>query len=144
MEDQNKKILQKDYIIFDMDGTLWSFKSGSFSKSRLKQKVLENAHNFIADRLNKSPEEVENIMEEIKTEFGQEISVALERKYGIDRYDYFNTVWDISPGGYIEHNPELRDKLLELKDDFEFLLISDAPRIWVERVLEFLNIYDFF
>lgn len=34
----------KQLIIFDMDGTLYNFKEGSFSQSGLRKKVLENAN----------------------------------------------------------------------------------------------------
>ena len=55
-------------IIFDLDGTLYKFKEGSFSKSGLQQKVLENARLYVAEKCNISKEQAE---EKIKNIIGR-------------------------------------------------------------------------
>jgi FMN phosphatase YigB (HAD superfamily) len=47
----------KKIIIFDMDGTLYNFKEGSFKDSAFRKKVLSNVKEFIKDRLQKNEEE---------------------------------------------------------------------------------------
>lgn len=134
----------KQLIIFDMDGTLYDFKEGSFSQSGLRKKVLENAKLYIAESLNKSKLEAEKILEYIGAKYGEDISVALEKEFGIDRGAYFNVVWNIPARGIVKKNPRLREFLLELGVKYDYALVSDAPLIWVNNVLEELDIKDIF
>jgi FMN phosphatase YigB (HAD superfamily) len=126
-------------IIFDLDGTLYSFKGGSFKQSGVYKKVLLNTEKYIADKLQKNKIEARSILKEILTEYGEKISIGLEEKFKIDRYDYFNTAWDIEAKRYIKHDPRLRRILVKLKKDFDLIVISDAPIIWIKRVLRELK-----
>ena len=141
---KNKNIRYKKLIIFDMDGTLYSFKEGSFAKSKLKKEILKNALIYIKEHLSKSNTEAIYIMKQINKKYGENISLALEKEYGIDRYDYFNKVWNISAKKFINKNSSLRDLLLKINGNYDYILVSDAPRIWVNNVLEELEIYDLF
>lgn len=134
----------KKLIIFDMDGTLYNFKEGSFRDSAFRKKVLSNVKEFIKNRLQKTNEEVDLLLLEIEKEYGENISIALENKFNIDRYDFFNIVWDIPAKQYIHKCPELRALLEMFKTKFDFLLISDSPRIWIDHVLKELSINDLF
>lgn len=42
---------QRKIIIFDLDGTLYDFKEGSFRQSDVYKKVIENTENYIAKKL---------------------------------------------------------------------------------------------
>ncbi|PIR92709.1 hypothetical protein COU01_00350 [Candidatus Falkowbacteria bacterium CG10_big_fil_rev_8_21_14_0_10_44_15] len=138
---RNKK---KKLIIFDMDGTLYAFKEGSFAKSALKKQVLENAKNYIANVLKKSTTEAENILMGIEKKYGESISIAMEKEFGINRYDYFNIVWNIPAERFIDYNPELKTFLLNIAQEYDYVLVSDAPSVWVNNVLQMLDIRDMF
>ncbi len=140
-----KKNNTKKTIIFDLDGTLYNFKEGSIKKSGLYKKILENTKKYIIKKFGKSEKEAKVLLEKILKEYGENISIALEKKFGINRYDYFSTVWDIPAKDYINaKNHKLRKILLEIQNDFDLLLLSDAPKIWIEKVLKELKINDIF
>lgn len=140
MADKFKKLM-----IFDMDGTLYNFKQGSFGKSDLKKKIIARAKTFVKDKLNKTDSEADKILQKIVSEYGEHISVGLEKKYGINRIEYFNSVWNINPKGLVKPTPELRSFLSRLIDrGYNIVIVSDAPRVWITNVLEYLKIADFF
>lgn len=139
-----QELKKKKLLIFDMDGTLYAFEEGSFAKSKLKKQVLKNAKVYIAEKLNKTKKEAENILKEIERKYGEDISIGLEKNFGLDRYEYFKTVWDIPANNYIQENLDLRKKLLKIRPYFEFLVLSDAPMIWIKNVLKALRVRDIF
>lgn len=137
--------MKKDkLIIFDLDGTLYKMKGGSFVNSKLHQKILKNAIRYIKIKLKISKHEAENILKEIVHEYGENISIALEKKYRLNRYEYFNYVWNINPKSYINKSNDLENILIRLNKDYEFLLMSDSPKIWIVNVLKMLGIETFF
>ncbi len=135
---------QKNLIIFDLDGTLYELRGGSFKKSPLQRSILNNAQNFIAAKLSKNKSEARRILSDIQKQYGEEISIGLEREFRLNRYDYFNTVWNISASGIVNKEPNLRRILLTLKKTHKLALVSDAPRIWIANVLKELHIRDIF
>jgi len=134
----------KKIIIFDLDGTLYQLKGGSFADSDLKRKVLENVVKYIQERLNKKKNEATNILKNIQKEYGENISISFEKEYALKRQGYFNCVWNINPQNIIIKNEKLKTILGNLEKDYQFLLVSDAPRIWIDNVLKELNITSFF
>lgn len=135
---------QKPLLIFDLDGTLYELRGGSYSKSPLRKCVLRNAEKLIAARLSKSASEARQILREIQKKYGEQISIGLEKEFGIDRYDYFNTVWDIPARGIVKRFPQLAEMLEALRKEYRFALVSDAPRVWINNVLAELDIQSFF
>jgi FMN phosphatase YigB (HAD superfamily) len=131
-------------IIFDLDGTLYRFKEGSFRKSGLQQKVLENARLYVVEKCGTSKDQAEKIINNIINRYGENISVGLEKEFGLDRYNYFDQVWNIPAREFICEDKALQSELKELSRDFHFLLLSDAPRIWIDHVLSELNIRQYF
>ena len=140
-----KKNTTKKTIIFDLDGTLYSFKGDSIKKSGFYKKILENTKKYIIKELDKNEKEAKILLEKILKKYGENISIALEEKFGVNRYNYFNKVWDIPAKNYVNiKNYKLRKILLEIQNDFDLLLLSDAPKIWIEKVLKELKINDIF
>jgi len=136
---------QKDrLIIFDMDGTLYRLTGGSFRKSRLQHKIHENVLKYLQDRLGIGKRKSSEIVADIKKRYGENISIGLEKEYGFDRYDYFNTVWDVNPEGLIDKFSGLTEILLKLQADYDMILTSDAPLVWIKRVLAELGVADIF
>jgi FMN phosphatase YigB (HAD superfamily) len=135
---------QKKLIVFDLDGTLYELSGGSYEKSSLRSCVLKNAQNYIATKLTKNKSKALRILKKIQKEYGEQISIGLEKEFGVDRYDYFNTVWDIPARGIVKKEQGLRDTLLELRKKYNLALLSDAPQVWIYNVLQELKIQDIF
>lgn len=141
--------MKKDYkklIILDLDGTLYSFKNGSFKKSGIYDAIIKNTKKYIKQKLKVGDKAADSIIKEIIKNFGDSISIGLEKRYGFDRYDYFNYAWDLPANKYIfyDHNIDLRKIFLKLRKKFKLAVVSDAPLIWVNKVLEKLLIKDIF
>jgi len=135
----------KKLVIFDLDGTLYSFKQGSFAKSDLKKRILSGAKEFIKNRLNITDHEAKKILQETQSEYGEHISVGLEKKFGIDRTEYFNTVWNLNPKELIKPTLGLKSLLSKLlKNGYDIILVSDSPKVWITNVLRYLKITNFF
>lgn len=135
MWSKNKKL-----IILDLDGTLYNFKEGSFKKSGLNKTILRNAENYIMNKLYKTKKEASLIIKKILKKYGENISIGLEKEFGINRFDYFNTVWNIDAKKFIKFDPSVRETILKLSVRYDYLLISDAPMIWIKNVLKELGI----
>jgi len=134
----------KKTIILDMDGTLYRLKGGSFGNSKLKEVILRNIKIFIAQKLKKDEKGAGTILKTITSKYKECVSVGLEKEYGIDRFEYFEYVWNIDPKTLIDFNPDLKKLLKGLKQNYNIVLISDAPRVWVNKILEFLEIEEVF
>ena len=134
----------KTLIIFDLDGTLYRLRGGSYLKSPLRRAILRQAEAFIVRRLKLSPAAAKKVLNAIQKEYGEDISIALEKKYGIDRFDYFETVWNLSAQGLVQKSPLIRPLLLQLRKKYRLALVSEAPRVWIKRVLKELEILDIF
>lgn len=131
-------------IFFDLDGTLYKMRGGSYSQSPLRHYVLRNAVTYISARLAKSEIEAARILRVILEKYNEEISLGIEKEFGLDRNDYFRTVWDIPVRSIISKERKLRKNLLRLEKRYRLVIISDAPFIWIGNVLVELEIYDIF
>ena len=134
-------MIKNKLIIFDLDGTLYKFTNDSFVNSGLQKKVLANAKNYIQKKLKQDQAQAQKILREIQKEYGEDISIALEKKYNCSRRDYFNEVWDISAKGIITSNANIRNILLSLREENKLLLVSDGAMVWIMNVLRELNMY---
>lgn len=131
-------------IIFDLDGTLYELEGGSFPQSKLKKKIAEQAKSFVISKLSKNQVEAEAVLKNIQTQYGDDISLGLEKEFSLDRYEYFNFVWNIPALGIVKKSQKLRDILNNLSQDYRLVLVSDAPQIWIDNVLRELNIKEMF
>jgi FMN phosphatase YigB (HAD superfamily) len=85
-----------------------------------------------------SEPEARAVFASIQQRFPRLYSVGLQEEYGIIRDEYLRFAWDIDPNGVVEHFPKLDRVLDELSA--RLFVLSDAPRIWVSNVLEYLGI----
>ncbi len=131
-------------IIFDLDGTLYKMRGGSYSQSPLKRYVLRNAVSYIANRLVKTKAEATSILQKILKKYNEEISLGIEKELGLNRDDYFQTVWNIPAHLVVYKERNLRRNLLGLKKDYRLIIVSDAPFVWTKNVLVELGVYDIF
>lgn len=125
-------------ILFDMDGTLYSFENGKYRWSSLEKEVQSNALKFLKVL------EWDNYMqkfEEIKLQYWEEFSFAFEDLYKIKKEDYFNRTWDICPEKFIVNNRNVWVVFSYLKWlGYDIYIVSESPYIWIERVLHFLQV----
>jgi len=138
------KINNKKIIIFDMDGTLYEFKGDSFRNSGLYDFIIENTLLYISNKLKKTKIEAQEILNFILKKYKDSISIGLEKEYNINRYDYFNFVWDIDAKKYVKFDSIINSLLLKLQKNFDLVLLSDAPMIWISRILDYLEIREIF
>lgn len=128
-------------IIFDLDGTLYNFDSKDFASSKFNADAKERAYKFLSKRLNLGLKETIQTYSDIKEKYSGELSLGLEKEFGIDRYEYFNNVWCPDPRDYIS-----KKSLKKFMSSFEqkLVILTAAPRIWAESVLKYLDIYALF
>lgn len=131
-------------IIFDMDGTLYEFNGGSFKNSGIGKEIMERVASYIGKKMGTSSEATQVILRSIILKYGEDISIGLEREFGFCRYDYFNFVWNIEPKKYITFGSDLRIILASLTKTYDLVLLSDAPKVWIEKVLGHLRIKELF
>jgi HAD superfamily hydrolase (TIGR01549 family) len=132
-------------IIFDMDGTLYSFdqrKESHFISSKFGQTIHDNCVTFLKNEFSLNKEGALQFYQELNERYHGELSLGLERDYDIDRSRYFAETWNLEASEFIEANEELVKmlSLLTVKTG----VLSAAPKIWVDRVLNFLTIRQFF
>jgi FMN phosphatase YigB (HAD superfamily) len=135
---------QRKLIIFDLDGTLYKLRGGSYKKSPLRREVLNNARNFLTLKLSINKTEAKRILASIQKKYGEQISIGLEKEFDIDRRDYFNTVWNIPARSIIIKERNLKKILLTLNKEYKLIVVSDAPLVWISNVLKELNIEGIF
>lgn len=127
-----------------MDGTLYEFKGDSFRNSGLYDFIIENTLLYISNKLKKTKIEAQEILNFILKKYKDSISIGLEKEYNINRYDYFNFVWDIDAKKYVKFDSIINSLLLKLQKNFDLVLLSDAPMIWISRILDYLEIREIF
>lgn len=135
-----------ELIIFDMDGTLYGFegsgKNDSFYATKFYDEVKERGIGFLSEKLHISKEEAGKVRNAVFQKYKGEVSIGLEKEYGIARAEYFGNAWGIDAGKYMERNPELKEMLSELK--LKKAILTVAPDVWVRNVLAQLGIADLF
>lgn len=127
-------------ILFDMDWTLYSFENGQYTWSRLESEVQSNALKLL-----KILEWDQYLLkfEEIKLMYWEDFSLAFQDIYRIKKEDYFNKTWDIIPDGFILDNRNSLEVFNYLKSKwYDIFIISESPKIWINRVLTYLKVND--
>jgi len=130
----------KPLLIFDLDGTLYTFDNGnsrSFGTSTFYSKIKGKMFSFISRKLGVDDMKAREIYDDVKEEFRGETSIGLEKKFGIDRYEYFENTWNLDPRDFIEK----RDLLPLISSlEGEVAVLTAAPRAWASKVLDYLNL----
>lgn len=132
-------------IIFDMDGTLYSFDERSesqFISSKFGKQIRTNCILFFKERFSLSSQDAENMYQDLSNKYNGEVSLAIEEQFGIDRSEYFAFTWDLVAEEFVSTN-ELLLPTLEQLTVFSGVLTA-APKVWAEKVLTFLNIRQLF
>ncbi|MBU3935638.1 HAD family hydrolase [Patescibacteria group bacterium] len=137
--------MKKFKYIFDLDGTLYRFNKSSggyFVKSQFYQDIKENVYRFFAKELKISRKQSIQTYKKIMDEFKGEVSLGVEKTFGIDRYQYFSATWNLDPEKYLEPNENLIPMIEPLSGNIAIL--TSAPLVWAQNALKFLGIDEYF
>lgn len=128
-------------IIFDLDGSLYKFDRGAartFEQSLLSRAIRENVIKFFQKRFGLSKEQAESRFDELNFRSNGELSLWLEKEHGILRSDYFAETWNLNPRMFMDQDDELVVCLGSVAA--KRAILSNAPRIWIDKVLGFLEV----
>ena len=131
-------------IIFDVDGTLYPFKNGSLMGSGLYDAILSNTKKYLIEKLGMQQDSAERALQNILSEYGTGLSIGMEKLHGVDRCEYFNCAWDLPVGQFLTYNPAVHATLLDLAKHHKVVILSDAPRVWIRKVLSELKLDEVF
>lgn len=134
--------MKENYFIFDMDGTLYPLNQEGFFQSQLFFDIKKNATRFISNRQNIPNEAAIEEFDRVFEKYNGELSLGFEGEYGVDRYTYFENIWNMDPSKYIKKPKNLRNILSPLKG--RMALLTAAPSVWTRNVLEYLGVRDLF
>ena len=130
-------------IVFDMDGTLYQFPDGAtFGESPLGKTVKQNITSFLGQEFSLSDETACLKYDELKQRYDGEISLGLEREFGIDRMRFFDETWNIDPQNIIIPADDIKSRLEQL--DVQCALLTAAPRAWATRALGYMGVAEVF
>ncbi|HTH72119.1 MAG TPA: HAD family hydrolase [Candidatus Pristimantibacillus sp.] len=132
-------------IIFDVDGSLYKFDRGAvqtFEQSALSRTIRENVIAFFQSRFGLSRKQAITRFEELNFQSNGELSVWLEKMHGIPRVEYFAETWDMDPRLFMDRDDELVASLGSVAA--RRAVLSNAPRVWIDRVLGFLEVSHIF
>jgi len=135
----NKKIL-----MFDLDGTLYPYKGDSFRDTSLYETLRQRSLEFISEKLNIEIRQAAEKYDFIAKKYNFILSNGFEKEYGIDRTEYLNFAWNMDPTQHIEKDKRLTSMLEELSKTHDLFILSDAPSIWINKLLEFFEARDYF
>jgi len=140
-----KKEEERKVLILDMDGTLNQLdgENGGYSGSTLEKTVLARVTTLISEKLTITQDKARILINK-GPESEDPLSIYISKRLGITRADYFKYVWgNIDPKEAIRPNNKILELLRTIKNDrpkIKLVLLSSAPKVWVDNVLRFLEI----
>jgi FMN phosphatase YigB (HAD superfamily) len=134
----------KRIIMFDLDGTLYPYKGNSFRDTSLYEDLKQRSLEFITKKLNIGIEEATKRYDFVAKKYNFVLSKGFEKEYGLDRTEYLNFAWNMDPTLHIEKDARLISMLKELSRTHDLFILSDAPSIWINKLLEFFEVGGYF
>lgn len=135
-----RSAMQPRLMVFDLDGTLYRFEGGvsTFVETGLYAEIRGNAVRFIGKRLDLSAPEAEKEYQRLSPD----VSVGLDRDYGIPMMEYFNASWCVDATRYLRRDDALREGLRAT--GARLALLTAAPRVWADSAIKALGVSDMF
>lgn len=129
-------------FIFDLDGTLYPYKGASdFATSDFYRAIKKNIFSFLEHDLSIPATDVEATYRRIKQQYGGHVSLGIEQEFNVPRARFFDATWRLAPERYIDFNPDAHVVLSALSG--RAAILTEAPRVWAQRALEFLGVYEY-
>ncbi len=128
-------------VIFDLDGTLYKLRGrdGTFGGSDLYAAQKVKMYEFIGQRLALDAPTARSVYEDLKEAYAGAVSVGIEQKYGVSRYEWFANTWNLPPADFID--PADGDVAAILRPfTGRATLLTSGPRAWAEPVLDCLGV----
>lgn len=130
-------------VIFDMDGTLYTFpETKKFAQTEFGKTIKSNILKFIEESFSLRETDARRLYDDLSARWQGEISLAIEAEYGIPRDEFFASTWNLAPEKFIIPKHGLVDALSGLA--VPTALLTAAPRIWAERALAYMEVRKFF
>jgi len=118
--------------------------SDSFRDTSLYEDLKQRSLEFITKKLNIGIEEAAKKYDFVAKKYNFIISNGFEKEYGFDRTEYLNFAWNMDPAQHIEKDARLISMLEELSRAHDLFILSDAPSIWINKLLKFFEVGDYF
>ena len=131
----------KPILIFELDGTIYPL-SQPWAQSPLGKAIRENSIAFLSNQLKIPQKKANEAYETVNQKYQGEISIGIEKKYGISRHAFFEKVWNIEPKQFLPPNANLQNLFKAIPN--KKIILTAAPLIWAERVLAFYQLQDAF
>lgn len=129
--------MKKTSIIFDMYGTLYDLNRKNFFS-----KIRENGLKLLKKEYGYDVSDSVQFLDYLKEEYNGDISVGFEEELNLPVPEYFKKVWNVNPTKYVNKDPFMEKALNNIVLDK--ILLTNAPKIWADNVLEYLNIKGYF
>ena len=100
--------MQIDYLLFDLDDTLYPPSSG------LWDAIGERINQFLLDNIDIAPDAVKTVRDDLFHRFGTTLR-GLQVEHGINPYKYLNYVHNVPLEAYLKPNPTVRNVLSQIK-----------------------------
>lgn len=143
IDKSSSNTIRLDAFVFDMDGTLYQFPAGvKFGQSSLGVEVYRNTVNFLSEEFSITQDEAILLYAKLKSGTSGGVSLELEKVYGIERNYFFSKTWDLAPDEHIVPEKDLPTLLDQI--EIKKVLLSAAPRIWIDRALGHMGVLDRF
>lgn len=135
-----------ELAIFDCDGTLYRQPDQPFLDTPFWNEVSERSIDLIMDQTRRNNLQAELFFNFLFDKYDGEISQGMMKEVGVPIEQYFVRTWgQIDPGDYVREWIVRREILDNIRDcNIGLAVLSNAPAVWVERVLEFVGVADFF
>lgn len=128
-------------IIFDMDGTLYRFPDGKdFGAIPFGRAIKNNILTFTKAHFSADETGAQARLDDMRTRWGEEFSLAFEHEHGVPREHFFERTWNMKPRDFISFDPRARSVLQGI--GLPIVVLTAAPRVWAEQVLRFIGIDD--
>jgi FMN phosphatase YigB (HAD superfamily) len=133
------------FVILDMDGTLFVLGGEGKKTMTSDPQYINRTRQFIMNHeVVEDESEANCILASVRGEDGG-VSLGLSERYNIPRKEVRHFVWDMDLEGIVK-NFELQVQAVRMlaAQGKTMILLTSAPPIWTEKVLNYLNLTDVF
>lgn len=132
-------------LILDIDGTLYPLDDrdqSEYSSSKLGGQIHANCERFFQEKLGFDTKLAKEKYQELRERYNNEVSLAVEKEFGVNRSEYFKFTWDLKVDDIVQENEALTSLLAKLK--IKTGILTSAPKIWAQKVLKHLGVFELF